>query len=84
MNLKLLKSKMPKVLQILSMCKFLRLFFAILVISCSSDSKLEAEIAKVAVDVRIDRFDVKFSNANPGELPQLKKTISVFVSPAIF
>ncbi|WP_417361961.1 gliding motility lipoprotein GldB [Galbibacter sp.] len=55
------------------MCKFLRLFFAILVISCSSDSKLEAEIAKVAVDVRIDRFDVKFSNANPGELPQLKK-----------
>lgn len=73
MNLKLLKRKKTKVFKILSMCKFTGLFIAILVISCSSESELEAEIAKVAVDVRIDRFDKKFANAEPNELPELKK-----------
>lgn len=73
MNLKLLKSKMPKVFKLLSMCKFLWLFIAILVISCSSDNKLETKIAAIAVDVQIDRFDVKFASANPQLLPQLKK-----------
>jgi len=73
MNLKLLKNKKTKVLKILSMCKFIGLFIAILVISCSPKSELEAEIAKVAVDVQIERFDKQFANAQPTELPKLKK-----------
>jgi len=73
MNLKLLNNKKTKVLKILPMCKFLWLFIAILIMGSCSDSKLEAEIAKIAIDVRIDRFDERFANAKPEELPQLKK-----------
>lgn len=73
MYLKLLKNKLPKVLKILPMCKFFGLFIAILIMSCSSDSKLEAEIAEVDVKVRIDRFDEKFANGSAQDLPDLKK-----------
>lgn len=73
MNLKLLKNKKAKVLKILPMCKFIGLFIAIFAMGCSSKSELEAKIAKVAVDVQIERFDKQFAKAEPKELPKLKK-----------
>src|SRR5690606_38376971 len=73
MYLKILKNKMQKVLKILPMCKILGLFIAILIMSCASDNKVEAEIASVAVNVHIDRFDEKFASAIPEDLPKLKK-----------
>ena len=74
MNLKILKSKNAKVLKILSKFKFYRVFIAILIISCSSKNELEEKIADVEVKVHIERFDEKFANANPQELPKLKKS----------
>ena len=44
----------------------------LLVQSCESDIKLESEIAKIEMDVKIERFDRFFAEASPSDLPQLK------------
>ena len=44
----------------------------LLVQSCESDSKLESEIAKIEMDVKVERFDRFFAEASPNDLPQLK------------
>jgi len=54
------------------MWKLSGLFIAIIVMGCSSENKLEAEISKIPMDISIDRFDKKFANADPNELPKLK------------
>jgi len=44
-----------------------------LILSCSQESKLEQEIANVAINFDIERFDIAYSKTTQKELPQLKK-----------
>ncbi|CAM4291948.1 gliding motility lipoprotein GldB [Gillisia limnaea] len=40
--------------------------------SCQDQSGISEEIEKISVDFKVERFDEKFSNITPEELPQLK------------
>jgi gliding motility-associated lipoprotein GldB len=40
--------------------------------SCKDESALQNEIAKVAVDYTVERFDIDFARATPADLPLLK------------
>ncbi len=40
--------------------------------ACMQDDKVAAEIAKIEVDVKVNRFDREFANAGPEGLPALK------------
>ena len=54
--------------------KFLKLLIIFCVLySCSTESKREKEIAKIAVDVKIERFDQQFAKLTLESLPGLKK-----------
>ena len=44
-----------------------------LVVSCKNESKLEEDIAKIPMQVNIERFDKLFSKASLKDLPALKK-----------
>lgn len=44
----------------------------ILLVSCGEDHTLEQEIAKIPIDLKIERFDREFAQAGPGEIPALK------------
>ncbi len=44
--------------------------------ACESNDKLEAEIAEIPVDLRLQRFDKDFAQAKPQDLPRLKKEYS--------
>ncbi len=44
-----------------------------LIISCKKESSIESEIAKINMDISVERFDQFFGNANESELPNLKK-----------
>ncbi|WP_299398201.1 gliding motility lipoprotein GldB [uncultured Gelidibacter sp.] len=46
----------------------LLLFFS----ACKEDNQIEKEISKIVVDVNIERFDLAFGTAQPGDLPKLK------------
>ena len=56
---------------------FLKASFWLIIIaifsSCSDENILEAEINAIPVDITIDRFDLKFYNADPQEYLNLKK-----------
>jgi len=54
------------------MSKFLCLLLVILLIACSNEAKVEREVAKIDLNVKIDRFDKAFANASPLTLPDLK------------
>lgn len=43
------------------------------VVSCKSEDPIEKEIATIPVDVKVERFDLAFKNADPEALPSLKK-----------
>lgn len=47
-------------------------FFVLLLFSCNNENKVENEIAKIPVSVKIVRFDKAFSAASPANLPKLK------------
>ncbi|TYA74862.1 gliding motility lipoprotein GldB [Seonamhaeicola marinus] len=49
------------------------LLFAVLLFSCEDTNKTEAEIAKINIDIEVERFDKYFSETNINELPKLKK-----------
>lgn len=55
----------------------------LLLISCGKDNQLEAEIAKIEVDLNIERFDLAFANASPKDLPQLKNAFPFLFSVRI-
>lgn len=42
-------------------------------ISCNQEDKVEEEISKIPVDIKIERFDKVFAEASPSDIPQLKK-----------
>tara|TARA_B100000767_G_scaffold41714_1_gene35377 strand:+ start:15381 stop:16367 length:987 start_codon:yes stop_codon:yes gene_type:complete len=65
------------------MNSFFRLFFSkanfhillvLFIFSCSGESSIETKINSIPVKINIDRFDLKFYNANPDEYLQLKKS----------
>ena len=43
------------------------------VVACDDDDKREEEIAQIPVDVKIERFDRRFAEASPADLPSLKR-----------
>ena len=54
-----------------------KIIFGLLVIAiafaCDKDSKVEKEIGKINMDVKVERFDEIFAAAHPNDLPKLKK-----------
>lgn len=56
-----------------------RPFFIVVLVSfiffgCDETDKIEAEIAKIDVEVKVSRFDREFAKAQPADLGKLKKT----------
>ncbi len=45
----------------------------ILLVACNDADKVEAEIAKINIDLNVSRFDREFAEATPSDLPKLKK-----------
>ncbi len=45
---------------------------SLLIIACNKQDKIEKEIAKIPVEIAIDRFDQYFAKATPETLPTLK------------
>lgn len=52
--------------------KYFPILALILLISCGEEDKLEQEIAKIPVDLKIERFDRQFAEASPDDIPKLK------------
>ena len=48
------------------------LFSVLMMVSCNSNSKLELEIEKIPIDLKVIRFDKKFAEVTPETLPALK------------
>ncbi|WP_310991147.1 gliding motility lipoprotein GldB [Aequorivita marina] len=57
---------------------FLGLLLGILLVSCGNENKVEEEISKIPMDVKIVRFDKEFAAATPADLPQLKAEFPAF------
>ena len=51
--------------------------------SCSDEDEREQEIAAIPVEVEVSRFDERFAEASPEDLPQLKKEFP-YLFPAQF
>ena len=49
------------------------LFILIMTVSCKKDKALEQDIAKINLDVKIERFDKLFANLDVIKLPDLKR-----------
>jgi gliding motility-associated lipoprotein GldB len=56
----------------------LLVFFGVLLFSCNNESKIEAEIAKIPMDVELVRFDKEFAKASVTDLPLLKQKYPAF------
>jgi gliding motility-associated lipoprotein GldB len=41
--------------------------------ACNKNDKIESDISKIEVDLKVSRFDLLFSEAKPEDLPQLKQ-----------
>lgn len=52
---------------------FVFIFCLLLFIACNEDNALEAEIAKIEVDLEVERFDKLFAQTTEEELPKLKQ-----------
>lgn len=55
--------------------------FVFLMTSCSNqeDSKILKEVEAQNIDIKIDRFDRTFANAEASDLPELKKEYPYFL-----
>jgi gliding motility-associated lipoprotein GldB len=61
------------------MNKFLLLILVtLLLVGCTSNSKVEQDVAKIPVDFELVRFDKIFGNATVGDLPDLKSKYPLF------
>ncbi|MBK5213437.1 MAG: gliding motility lipoprotein GldB [Flavobacteriaceae bacterium] len=64
---------------IFSIMKFyVLILFGVLLFSCNNESKVEKEIEKIPMNVEIIRFDKKFADATPADLPKLKAEYPAF------
>lgn len=53
---------------------FLLLLFSVIVLaSCEDENKVEQEISKMPIELKVDRFDQVFAEASPEDLPRLKE-----------
>ena len=52
--------------------KYFPILVLILLISCEEESKMEQEIAKIPLELKIERFDRQFAKASPDDIPELK------------
>ncbi len=52
--------------------KYFPILALILLISCREENKLEKEISKIPLDLRLERFDREFGQASPRDIPKLK------------
>ncbi|SHG03122.1 gliding motility-associated lipoprotein GldB [Arenibacter palladensis] len=52
---------------------FLVLIPIIIFCSCNRNDKLADEVAKINVDVKVNRFDMEFAEAKPTDIPSLKE-----------
>ncbi|SDZ99312.1 gliding motility lipoprotein GldB [Psychroflexus halocasei] len=59
--------------------------FVFLMTSCSNqeDSKILKEVEAQNIDIKIDRFDRTFANAEASDLPELKKEYPYFFNPNV-
>jgi len=55
----------------------------LLVQACASENKLEAEIAKTDIQLRLSRFDLMLSDASANSLAQLKEAFPFFFSEEV-
>lgn len=51
--------------------------------SCKKESQLEQQIAKIDVEVNVERFDLAFAHATPNDLPKLKGAFPFLFSSRI-
>ena len=65
MYLKLLYMKRPI---------FIVLLIMLLVLGCNDTDKVEEDIAKINIDLKVTRFDREFAEAEVTDIPRLKKT----------
>lgn len=56
------------------------LFLLIIAYSCKEEDKIESEISKIDINLVVERFDRVFSQAQPKDLVQLKKTFPFLFS----
>lgn len=49
-----------------------------LLVSCGQQDKVEEEVAKIPMDFKVDRFDKVFAEAQPSDLPRLKRDYPQF------
>ena len=64
---------------IFSIMKFyVLILLGLLLFSCNNESKVEKEIEKIPINIEIIRFDKKFADATPADLPKLKAEYPVF------
>ncbi len=61
----------------------LGLSIVVLAIACNEDSKIEQNIPKIDIDVKVERFDEIFAKAQPNDLPKLKTTFPFLFSKRI-
>lgn len=52
----------------------LGLLVVAVIFACNKDSKIEKDIAKINVDLKVERFDEIFAASQPSDLPKLKTT----------
>jgi gliding motility-associated lipoprotein GldB len=51
--------------------------------SCNTDNKLEEDISNVAIDLKVERFDMAMEQAEPKDLPQLKSAYPFLFSKSV-
>ncbi|WP_225036866.1 gliding motility lipoprotein GldB [Winogradskyella sp. SM1960] len=56
------------------------LILGFIMLSCDGESEVEKEIAKIEVDLNVDRFENVFFKATPSDLPQIKENYPFFFS----
>ena len=59
------------------------IIFLMICNSCQNENKLEEEITKIDVDVKVERVDLAFANATAADLPKLKEAFPFLFSKKI-
>ena len=53
-------------------------------LGCSDNKKINSEIEKIPLEIKFDRFDLKFASIEKKEFQNFKKKIQLFISKSIF
>ena len=62
---------------------FFKLSILVLLVACNKDSKIEKDIAKIDINIKIERFDQIFAASQPQDLPKLKSAFPFLFSKRI-